>query len=93
MSRLTASLTGVASPARQAAVARALEMEAEGADVIEIGGEKAGPGEPVEAAEEMRRVLPRDRVNSAGVRRAYLGGHEKAGGGAGRSRRRSRHHQ
>jgi dihydropteroate synthase len=43
---------------RQAAVARALEMEAQGADVIEIGGEKAGPGDAVDAAEELRRVLP-----------------------------------
>ncbi|MFO7311498.1 MAG: dihydropteroate synthase [Bacillota bacterium] len=42
-----------------AAVARAREMVAEGADVIDIGGESTRPGaEPVSAAEELRRVLP-----------------------------------
>jgi dihydropteroate synthase len=40
------------------AVARALEMVAEGADIIDIGGEKAGPGEPVSAEEELGRVIP-----------------------------------
>jgi dihydropteroate synthase len=40
------------------AVARALEMVAEGADIIDIGGEKAGPGEPVTAQEELKRVIP-----------------------------------
>lgn len=40
------------------AVARAEEMLAEGADIIDVGGEKAGPGEPVSADEEIRRVVP-----------------------------------
>jgi dihydropteroate synthase len=40
------------------AVARAEQMAAEGADLIDIGGEKAGPGEPVSVDEELRRVIP-----------------------------------
>jgi dihydropteroate synthase len=44
--------------ARDRAVARAVEMAGEGADIIDVGGEKAGPGEPVTAEEEIRRVLP-----------------------------------
>jgi dihydropteroate synthase len=41
------------------AVERALEMEAEGADIIDIGGESTRPGSlPVSAEEELRRVLP-----------------------------------
>lgn len=41
------------------ALARAGEMIAEGADIIDIGGESTRPGaEPVSAEEEMRRVLP-----------------------------------
>jgi len=40
------------------AVARAVEMLEEGADMIDVGGEKAGPGEPVSAEEELQRVVP-----------------------------------
>jgi dihydropteroate synthase len=41
------------------AVERAMEMEAEGADIIDIGGESTRPGSlPVSAEEELRRVLP-----------------------------------
>ena len=41
------------------ALARALEMEAEGAALIDLGGESTRPGAaPVSAAEELRRVLP-----------------------------------
>jgi dihydropteroate synthase len=41
------------------AVEHALRLEAEGADIIDIGGESTRPGaEPVEAEEEMARVLP-----------------------------------
>lgn len=40
------------------AVARALEMVAQGADMIDIGGESTRPGsEPVPEAEEIRRVV------------------------------------
>jgi dihydropteroate synthase len=42
-----------------AAVARALEMEAQGAGLIDIGGESTRPGSsPVSLEEEKRRVLP-----------------------------------
>lgn len=41
------------------AVAAALRMEGEGADLIDVGGESTRPGaDPVPAAEELRRVLP-----------------------------------
>lgn len=41
------------------AVERALEMEADGADIIDIGGESTRPcSTPVPEAEELRRVLP-----------------------------------
>lgn len=42
-----------------AAVDRALEMVAQGADIIDIGGESTRPGaEPVQAEEETRRTVP-----------------------------------
>ncbi|MEQ1750218.1 MAG: dihydropteroate synthase [Prosthecobacter sp.] len=41
------------------AVEHALRLVAEGADILDIGGESTRPGaEPVEEAEELRRVLP-----------------------------------
>jgi dihydropteroate synthase len=41
-----------------AAIARGLELVAEGADVIDVGGESTRPGaEPVPVEEELRRVL------------------------------------
>ena len=41
------------------AIARALEMQREGADLIDIGGESTRPGaRPVSGSEELRRVLP-----------------------------------
>src|SRR5574342_841538 len=43
----------------QAAIARALEMEHAGADILDIGGESTRPGAaPVTATEELQRVLP-----------------------------------
>jgi dihydropteroate synthase len=42
-----------------AAVARALELEREGADLVDIGGESTRPGsEGIPAEEELRRILP-----------------------------------
>lgn len=44
---------------RDAAIARGVQMEEEGADILDVGGESTRPGsEPVPAAEEMRRILP-----------------------------------
>jgi dihydropteroate synthase len=45
--------------AADAAVAHALELEAEGAEILDIGGESTRPNaEPVSEAEELRRVMP-----------------------------------
>ena len=45
--------------ARDAASAQALQLEAEGADILDIGGESTRPGaEPVDVEEEWRRVGP-----------------------------------
>lgn len=43
---------------RDRALARADELVAEGADLVEIGGETARPGPPVGIEEERRRVVP-----------------------------------
>src|SRR5262249_53323568 len=41
------------------AVSRALEIEAEGADILDVGGESTRPGsKPVSAEEERDRVIP-----------------------------------
>lgn len=43
----------------EAAVAHAVKMEEDGADIIDIGGESTRPGsEPVDEDEELRRVVP-----------------------------------
>jgi dihydropteroate synthase len=43
----------------EAAVAHALDLVRQGADILDIGGESSRPGaEPVAADEELRRVLP-----------------------------------
>jgi len=44
---------------RDAAIARGLDLAAQGADVVDVGGESTRPGsEPVGEAEERRRVVP-----------------------------------
>jgi len=44
---------------RDAAIAHALQLDAEGADILDVGGESTRPGaEPVEIEEEWRRVGP-----------------------------------
>jgi len=49
-----------------AAVGRGLEMLAEGADLVDVGGESTRPGaDPVPAEEELRRVLPVVRALAA----------------------------
>lgn len=43
----------------EAAVARALQLERDGADILDVGGESTRPGaSPVPAEEELRRILP-----------------------------------
>ncbi|MCZ8523675.1 dihydropteroate synthase [Paenibacillus mucilaginosus] len=53
----------------EAAVERARQMIAEGADVLDIGGESTRPGfDPVPLEEELRRVLPAIRaIREAGI--------------------------
>ena len=44
---------------RDKAIARGVEMEQEGADIIDIGGESSRPGsEAIPEEEEIRRVVP-----------------------------------
>lgn len=53
----------------ETAVAHARAMEAEGADVIDVGGESTRPGHtPVDAEEEVRRVVPAIRALRAALR-------------------------
>ncbi|MCY7312293.1 MAG: dihydropteroate synthase [Pseudoxanthomonas sp.] len=50
---------GGAHDSLEAAVAHALQLAEEGADLLDIGGESTRPGaEPVSTEEELRRVLP-----------------------------------
>ena len=43
----------------RAAIARALDIERDGADLLDIGGESTRPGAtPISASEELRRILP-----------------------------------
>ena len=43
----------------EAALERALQMEADGADILDVGGESTRPGaEPLPPEEEMNRILP-----------------------------------
>jgi dihydropteroate synthase len=45
--------------AAEAAIAHGLELEAEGATILDVGGESTRPGaDPVPEAEELRRVMP-----------------------------------
>src|SRR3954465_2844691 len=44
--------------AEDAALERVRTVGAEGAEIIDIGGVKAGPGEVVDADEEIRRTVP-----------------------------------
>src|SRR5690348_4404211 len=56
--------------APEAAVAHALELVAEGADLLDVGGESTRPGsQPVGLDEELRRVVPvvRELAARAGV--------------------------
>src|SRR5437870_3110561 len=60
-----------ASPSLDAAIAidRALRMQEEGADILDVGGESTRPGtEPVTANEELSRVLPVVRALARRVR-------------------------
>jgi dihydropteroate synthase len=47
-----------ATYAEDKALERVRAVVAEGADIVDVGGVKAGPGEVVDAAEEIRRTVP-----------------------------------
>ena len=78
----------------QAAIDHALQLAAEGADLIDIGGESTRPGsQPVSEAEELRRVMPVvegvcRQVTCAGIDRYF-----KVGGGPSGNRSRGRNYQ
>ncbi len=56
-------------------VRRAEQLAVEGADLLDIGGVKAGPGPEVSEAEELDRVVPAiEQVHTRG-RRRHLGRH------------------
>jgi len=60
------SFDGAGITDADAAVEQALRFEADGADIIDVGGESTRPGaEPLSAAEELARVLPVVRRLSA----------------------------
>jgi dihydropteroate synthase len=60
------SFAGGSALEPEAAIARALQLEADGADIIDVGGESTRPGaRPVSAADELARVLPVVRGLSA----------------------------
>ena len=68
-----------ADPAR--AVDAALQMEADGADLIDIGGESTRPGaEALPLDEELARVMPVIEALALAPSRADLGGHLQGGG-------------
>jgi dihydropteroate synthase len=57
----------------QQAVTHALAMLADGADIIDIGGESTRPGHvPIDADEELRRVLPAIRAIRAAAPQALI---------------------
>lgn len=41
-----------------AALDRVAQVAEEGADIVDVGGVRAGPGDPVDVAEELRRTIP-----------------------------------
>lgn len=82
---------GAALPTPEAAVARARELLAQGADLLDIGGESTRPGHaPVAPEEELRRVVPAilalrqalpDAVLSIDTRKATVASAALAAGG------------
>ena len=94
MSRQIPSPTAAAIADRAAALAHARRMIAEGAGIIDIGGESTRPGaQAAELARGARARHPGHRRSAARVRRVHFGGHQQARGDARRGCRRRRHHQ
>ncbi len=56
-----------------------LELVAQGAEMLDIGGESTRPGaEPVSEGEELRRVIPVIKGLAALAKVPHLGGHDEA---------------
>src|SRR2546429_4274804 len=65
---------------REAAIARGLELVAEGADVLDVGGESTRPGaRPVDEAEERRRRRPVGRGLAPHLRGSVVPHHAPGG--------------
>ena len=63
------------------AVDAALQMEADGADLIDVGGESTRPGaEALPLEQELARVMPVIEALAPPAARADLGGHLQGGG-------------
>ena len=71
-------------------VRRAEALVEEGADLLDVGGVKAGPGPAVDEAEELDRVDPGPRGPAGPVRHAAVGRHLAGVGGQGGLCRRAR---
>ena len=67
-------------------LARAEQFVDEGADILDVGGVKAGPGPEVTEAEELDRVVPAMPSLTATFRRSHLGRHLAGDGGRARLR-------
>ncbi len=76
--------------ALDALLARAEQLVADGADLLDVGGVKAGPGPEVTEAEELDRVVPAIEALDARVRRPPLGRHLAGLGGPAPPTRRGR---
>ena len=65
------------------ATERGLQMAAEGAHIIDVGGESTRPGsEPVTVDEELRRVIPVIENLRRKLDVAHFNRHVESGGGA-----------
>ena len=69
---------------------RAEQLVADGADLLDVGGVKAGPGPEVGEAEELDRVVPAIEALQRALRRAALGRHVARVGARRRVRARAR---
>ena len=90
----SASATADNSSPSTAALAHAEQMIAEGADIIDVGGESTRPGgEPVSVEEEIERVVPVIEALAQRTGHADLCRHNQIGSRTRRTRRRRGHRQ
>ncbi len=79
--------------ALDALLGRADQLMTEGADILDVGGVKAGPGPEVTEAEELDRVIPAVEALRAPPGCTDFGRHVASVGGPRRLRRRCRRGQ